>query len=77
MDAAREAAGHNKQKERGGMFGIKLPSIFRRSQDDISATKEMDRMAREIHRKYVAEQRALFRERAIGSEAKRNARALD
>jgi hypothetical protein len=73
MDEAKYAAGMTKQMQRGGIFSRALPSIFRRTREDESAVEEMDRTAREAHRRFVNDTRANFRER---SDSKRNAREL-
>lgn len=76
MDEAKHAAGMTKQMQRGGIFSRALPSMFRRSKEDETALEEMDRVAKEAHRKFVSEQRSIFRERANVTESKRNARQI-
>jgi putative ubiquitin-RnfH superfamily antitoxin RatB of RatAB toxin-antitoxin module len=76
MDEAKHAAGMTKQMQRGGIFSRALPSIFRRTSEDETALEEMNRVARETHRKFVNDQRAIHRQRADVSNEKRNGREL-
>ena len=77
MEEARHAAGMTKQNQRGGIFARALPSIFRRTPEEETQVEMMNRTAREAHRKFVLDQRAIHRHRADVSEAKRNGRSLE
>lgn len=68
MEEARYAAGVTKQNQRGGIFSKALPSIPYRTSDQKSHEKaveeEAERLALQVKRQFIEDQRALHRSRA-------------